>query len=72
MTEDASPGDLRQLLARQETEFRDAAPLSATAAATTILEGVKAGDWRILLGEDAAALTRQSVPSPRPPTTTPP
>ena len=56
LSEDASPEDLRQLLARQETEFRDTAPLSATAAANTILEGVRAGGWRILLGEDAAAL----------------
>ena len=56
LTEDASPEDLRKLLARQETEFRDTAPLSAAAAATTILDGVKAGAWRILLGEDAAAL----------------
>ena len=56
LSEDASPEDLRQLLARQETEFRDTAPLSATAAATAILDGIKAGAWRILLGEDAAAL----------------
>jgi NAD(P)-dependent dehydrogenase (short-subunit alcohol dehydrogenase family) len=56
LTGDATPEDLRQFLARQETEFRDTAPLSATAAATTILEGVKSGAWRILLGEDAAAL----------------
>lgn len=55
LTDDAFPEDLRQLLARQETAFRDTAPLSATAAATPILEGVRAGAWRILLGEDAAA-----------------
>ena len=56
LAEDASAEDLRQLLARLETEFRDKAPLSAAAAATTILEGVKAGAWRILVGEDANAL----------------
>ena len=56
LTEDASIEDLRKLLARQETEFRDTAPLSAAAAAAAILDGVKAGAWRILLGEDAAAL----------------
>jgi len=47
---------MRRLLARLETEYRDKAPLSAAAAATTILEGVKAGAWRILVGKDANAL----------------
>ena len=56
LTEDASVEDLRRLLARQETEFRDAAPLSAADAASTILDGVQAGAWRILLGADAVAL----------------
>ena len=56
LTQDASPEDLRRLLAQHETEFRDTAPLSATAAATTILERVKAGAWRILVGQDATAL----------------
>jgi UDP-glucuronate 4-epimerase len=36
--------------------FRDAAPLTAAAAATIILDGVKAGEWRILVGDDAVAL----------------
>jgi NAD(P)-dependent dehydrogenase (short-subunit alcohol dehydrogenase family) len=56
LTEDASPEDVRRLLARLETEFREKAPLRAGAAATTILEGVKAGAWRILVGKDANAL----------------
>jgi NAD(P)-dependent dehydrogenase (short-subunit alcohol dehydrogenase family) len=56
LAEGASPEDLRQLVARFETEFRDKAPLSAPAAATTILEGVRAGAWRILVGEDANTL----------------
>jgi NAD(P)-dependent dehydrogenase (short-subunit alcohol dehydrogenase family) len=56
LAEDASPEDMRQLLARLETEFREKAPLSAAAAVATILEGVKAGAWRILVGEDAIAL----------------
>jgi NAD(P)-dependent dehydrogenase (short-subunit alcohol dehydrogenase family) len=56
MAEGASPEDMRQLLARFETEFREKAPLSAAAAATIILEGVRAGAWRILVGEDANAL----------------
>ncbi|MBV9804757.1 MAG: SDR family NAD(P)-dependent oxidoreductase [Solirubrobacterales bacterium] len=53
---DASVDDLRQLLARRESEFRDNAPLSAAAAASTILDGIRAGAWRILVGRDAAAL----------------
>lgn len=36
--------------------FRDRAPLSASGAATIILDGVRAGQWRILVGDDALAL----------------
>jgi NAD(P)-dependent dehydrogenase (short-subunit alcohol dehydrogenase family) len=36
--------------------FRDRAPLSAADAATIILGGVRAGRWRILVGDDAHAL----------------
>jgi NAD(P)-dependent dehydrogenase (short-subunit alcohol dehydrogenase family) len=36
--------------------FRDNAPMSAAEAATVILDGVRAGEWRILVGEDAKAL----------------
>ncbi|RJL35311.1 SDR family NAD(P)-dependent oxidoreductase [Bailinhaonella thermotolerans] len=36
--------------------FRDSAPLSAADAAAVILDGVRAGTWRILVGEDARAL----------------
>ena len=53
---DASDNDVRRLLARCETEFRDKAPLSAAAAARAILDGIRAGAWRILVGQDAAAL----------------
>lgn len=35
------------------TDFRDKAPLSAAEAATIILDGVRSGAWRILVGEDA-------------------
>jgi NAD(P)-dependent dehydrogenase (short-subunit alcohol dehydrogenase family) len=35
--------------------FRDSAPMSAAQAATVILDGVRAGEWRILVGEDAEA-----------------
>ena len=36
--------------------FRDGAPMSAAEAATSILDAVKAGTWRILVGDDAVAL----------------
>jgi hypothetical protein len=36
--------------------FRDNAPLSAAGAATVILDGVRAGRWRILVGDDAKVL----------------
>jgi NAD(P)-dependent dehydrogenase (short-subunit alcohol dehydrogenase family) len=36
--------------------FRDSAPLSAAEAATIILDGVRSGAWRILIGKDAEFL----------------
>ena len=52
----SSAGDLRRFLAQANADFRDKAPLSAAAAATVILDGVRSGDWRILVGEDAKKL----------------
>jgi short-subunit dehydrogenase len=51
-----SPGDLRKLLAQISADFRDKAPLSAAGAAAIILDGVRSGAWRILVGEDATKL----------------
>jgi NAD(P)-dependent dehydrogenase (short-subunit alcohol dehydrogenase family) len=53
LAEDASADDLRQMLVRANANFRDDAPVSAAAAAATILDGVRSGAWRILVGEDA-------------------
>jgi hypothetical protein len=36
--------------------FRDNAPTTAAEAAKVILDGVKNGEWRILIGDDAHAL----------------
>jgi len=36
--------------------FYDSAPLSAAGAATVILDGVRSGAWRVLVGEDAHRL----------------
>ena len=54
--EGASPDDLRRLLAQANADFRDKAPISAADAAAIILDGVRSGAWRILVGEDAKKL----------------
>ena len=41
------------MLVQANADFRDKAPLSAAQAATIILDGVRSGAWRILVGEDA-------------------
>ncbi|MFL5265690.1 MAG: SDR family oxidoreductase [Stellaceae bacterium] len=48
-----SDDDIRQMVAERERRFREEAPTSAAEAATIILDGVKADNWRILVGEDA-------------------
>ena len=53
LAEGASANDLRQMLVRGNADFRDQAPVSAGEAATIILDGVRSGAWRILIGEDA-------------------
>jgi short-subunit dehydrogenase len=53
LTQDASATDLRQMLVQMNNDFRDKAPVSAAEAATIILDGVRSGAWRILVGEDA-------------------
>jgi NAD(P)-dependent dehydrogenase (short-subunit alcohol dehydrogenase family) len=53
LPEGATADHLRQLLVRGNADFRDKAPVSAAAAATIILDGVLAGAWRILVGQDA-------------------
>jgi NAD(P)-dependent dehydrogenase (short-subunit alcohol dehydrogenase family) len=56
LAEGASADDLRRMLVRANTDFRDKAPVSAGEAATIILDGVRSGAWRILIGEDAAMI----------------
>jgi NAD(P)-dependent dehydrogenase (short-subunit alcohol dehydrogenase family) len=48
--------DLRKGLQLLGETFRDAAPTTAAEAAAIILSGVKDGRWRILVGDDAAAI----------------
>jgi NAD(P)-dependent dehydrogenase (short-subunit alcohol dehydrogenase family) len=58
-TEGMSDDDLLQLVEAFGQMFRDAAPMTAAQAATVILDGVRAGRWRILVGDDAVALDEQ-------------
>jgi NAD(P)-dependent dehydrogenase (short-subunit alcohol dehydrogenase family) len=53
LAEGASADDMRQMLMRANANFRDSAPVSAAEAATIILDGIRSGAWRILVGEDA-------------------
>jgi NAD(P)-dependent dehydrogenase (short-subunit alcohol dehydrogenase family) len=56
LTEGASADDVRAWLAQVESDFRDKAPVTAAEAATIILDGVRSGAWRILIGEGAHKL----------------
>jgi NAD(P)-dependent dehydrogenase (short-subunit alcohol dehydrogenase family) len=53
LPEGTSADDLRHMLAQANAGFRDKAPVSAAQAATVILDGVRSGAWRILIGADA-------------------
>jgi len=50
---DRTDDDLRQMIAQMAAAFKEKAPVSAAQAATTILDAVRAGTWRILIGKDA-------------------
>jgi len=51
-----SDADIQARSAERARQFRDEAPMTAAAAATVILDGVKADRWRILVGNDAHRL----------------
>jgi NAD(P)-dependent dehydrogenase (short-subunit alcohol dehydrogenase family) len=51
-----SDADIQKIWAERMRRFREEAPTSAAAAATIILDGVKAERWRILVGKDAHRL----------------
>jgi NAD(P)-dependent dehydrogenase (short-subunit alcohol dehydrogenase family) len=48
--------DLQRLASERARRFLEDAPTTAAAAATVILDGVRAGRWRILVGQDAHVL----------------
>jgi NAD(P)-dependent dehydrogenase (short-subunit alcohol dehydrogenase family) len=64
LPEGASADDLRRFLIQMGTDFRDKAPLNAAGAATIILDGVRSGAWRILVGEDAVMIDEKVRANP--------
>ena len=59
-----SDEDVQALAAERARSFREEAPTSAAAAAKVILDGVKAGRWRILVGDDARRLDERVRQTP--------
>ena len=59
-----SDEDIQKIAADRARTFRDEAPMTAAAAAKVILDGVKAGRWRILVGDDAHRLDERVRQSP--------
>jgi NAD(P)-dependent dehydrogenase (short-subunit alcohol dehydrogenase family) len=56
LAEDAPAAEVRRLVAQVANDFRDKAPVTAAEAAALILDGLRLGAWRILIGKDAAWL----------------
>jgi NAD(P)-dependent dehydrogenase (short-subunit alcohol dehydrogenase family) len=59
-----SDDDIRARLAERARRFLEDAPTTAAQAARIILDGVKAGQWRILVGGDAHAIDERVRRSP--------
>jgi NAD(P)-dependent dehydrogenase (short-subunit alcohol dehydrogenase family) len=66
LAEGFSADDLRQLIPRLKNEFQDTG-FTAAQAATIILDGVRSGAWRILVGEEAKMLDEQVRANPEAP-----
>ncbi|MEY5058453.1 MAG: hypothetical protein RJA51_200 [Actinomycetota bacterium] len=59
-----SDEDIRVAIIAQQEGFRDNAPTTAAEAADVILDAVKAGEWRVLIGEDAVVLDEEVRKNP--------
>ena len=59
-----SDDEIQQIALDRARTFREEAPTTASAAAKIILDGVKAGKWRILVGEDAHKLDERVRQAP--------
>jgi NAD(P)-dependent dehydrogenase (short-subunit alcohol dehydrogenase family) len=64
LPENPSAEDKRQWLIQMASDFRDKAPLTAAQAAADILDGVRAGAWRILVGQDATMIDERIRANP--------
>jgi NAD(P)-dependent dehydrogenase (short-subunit alcohol dehydrogenase family) len=61
---EAEDDQIRAMMQQIGIIFRDNAPTTAAQAAQIILDGVRNGEWRILVGEDAKVLDRMVRESP--------
>ena len=59
-----SDDDIKAKMLERAQNFLANAPTSAAEAATIILNGVKAGQWRILVGDDAVEIDRRVRTTP--------
>jgi NAD(P)-dependent dehydrogenase (short-subunit alcohol dehydrogenase family) len=59
-----SDEDIQNIALDRARSFREEAPTTAAAAAKIILDGVKAGRWRILVGDDARRLDERVRETP--------
>jgi NAD(P)-dependent dehydrogenase (short-subunit alcohol dehydrogenase family) len=59
-----SDEDIQTLALERARTFREEAPMTAATAAKIILDGVKAGSWRILVGDDAHRLDERVRQTP--------
>jgi len=66
LAEDFTADDLRRVIAQQKPELQDQG-FTAPQAAAIILDGVRSGAWRILVGEEARMLDEQVRANPEAP-----
>jgi hypothetical protein len=59
-----SDDDIQKIALDRARSFLENAPMTAAAAAKVILDGVKAGRWRILVGDDAHRLDQRVRETP--------
>jgi hypothetical protein len=59
-----SDEDIQNIALDRARSFREEAPTTAAAAAKIILDGVKVGRWRILVGDDARRLDERVRETP--------
>jgi len=59
-----SDEDIQAIALERARTFREEAPTTAAAAAKIILDGVKEGRWRILVGDDAHRLDERVRDNP--------